>query len=147
MAKDDAESVKWYRKAAEQGYAHAQTNLGMAYLNGVGVAKSDQEAAKWFQKAAMQGDVRAMTNMGVCYFLGAGVAKDEVEAYAYLNLAGVTDEQARKGLGLLEKVISPEARLWGQKRTKELQKEIECHLGIIKDLRKAAEREMTRKGA
>lgn len=29
--------MKWYRKAAEQGYAYAQNSLGRCYENGKGV--------------------------------------------------------------------------------------------------------------
>ena len=37
VEQDDAEAVKWYRLAAEQGDADAQANLGtMAYHNGKG---------------------------------------------------------------------------------------------------------------
>ena len=34
VAKDYAESMKWYRKAAEQGHACAQYNLGFCYYQG-----------------------------------------------------------------------------------------------------------------
>ena len=37
--KDQAEAVKWYRKAAEQNDAKAQFNLGVCYDDGQGVAK------------------------------------------------------------------------------------------------------------
>ena len=57
-----------------------------------------------------------------------GVLKDEIEAYAYYNLAGITYEKARNNLTTLEKKLSPEARLRGQQRTKELQKEIEAKI-------------------
>ena len=50
MAKDEAEAVKWYRKAAEQNYAIAQYNLGICYANGDGVAKDDAEAVSGFAK-------------------------------------------------------------------------------------------------
>jgi len=53
------EGVKWYRKAAEQGYARAQNNLGNLYYNGEGVAKDEVEAVKWFRKAAEQGHADA----------------------------------------------------------------------------------------
>src|SRR5262245_3026661 len=46
LAKDDVESVKWYRKAAEQDYAPAQHNLGLCYRDGRGVTKDEQEAVK-----------------------------------------------------------------------------------------------------
>ena len=54
VAKDDAEAVKWYRKAAEQNDAWAQFNLGYCYANGQGVAKDKVEAVKWYRKAAEQ---------------------------------------------------------------------------------------------
>jgi hypothetical protein len=60
------------------------------------------------------------------------VAKDWVEAYAYWSLAGRTDEDARKMLAALEKILSPRDRLRGQQRTKELQKEIEAKIAAKK---------------
>ena len=60
---DYAEAVKWYRKAAEQGYARAQYNLGVCYGNGKGVPKNRAEAVKWFRKAAEQGHERAKENL------------------------------------------------------------------------------------
>jgi TPR repeat protein len=55
IPKDDAEAIKWYRKAADQGYAEAQTYLGTMYQDGQGVPKDDVEAVKWYRKAADQG--------------------------------------------------------------------------------------------
>ena len=52
MAQNDAEAVRWYRKAAEQGDAAAQFNLGSMYDDGRGVAQSSSEAFKWYRKAA-----------------------------------------------------------------------------------------------
>ena len=43
------------RKAAEQGIAEAQSNLGLMYSDGLGVKQDYTEAAKWFRKAAEQG--------------------------------------------------------------------------------------------
>ena len=45
-AKNEVEAVKWYRKAAEQGNAGAQFNLGNMLGNGQGTAKNDVEAVK-----------------------------------------------------------------------------------------------------
>ena len=36
VAKDKAEAVKWFRKAAEQNVADAQFSLGVCYANGQG---------------------------------------------------------------------------------------------------------------
>ena len=59
MAKDAAEAVKWFRKAAEQGFAGAQGNLGICYHNGQGVTKDYVEAYKWLSLASAQGNENA----------------------------------------------------------------------------------------
>jgi TPR repeat protein len=48
-------AIEWYEKAAEQGDAKAQYNLGVLYRQGQGVDKSDSSAMRWFTKAAAQG--------------------------------------------------------------------------------------------
>ena len=37
VERDKAEAVKWFRKAAKQGYAEAQFSLGVLYYIGAGV--------------------------------------------------------------------------------------------------------------
>jgi TPR repeat protein len=56
VAKDEAEAVKWYRKAAEQNDDDAQYNLGVCYAKGQGIAKDYVEGYKWLLLAAAQGD-------------------------------------------------------------------------------------------
>lgn len=56
VPQDDKEAVKWFRKAAEQGFATAQSNLGWMYEKGRGVPQDDKEAIKWYRKAADQGN-------------------------------------------------------------------------------------------
>jgi S1-C subfamily serine protease len=53
------EAVKWYRKAAEQNYAPAQSGLGYCYALGQGVTKDYVESYKWMLLAAGQGDKNA----------------------------------------------------------------------------------------
>ena len=55
VEQDDAEAVKWYRLAAEQGDADAQASLGWMYASGRGVEQDDAEAVKWYRLAAEQG--------------------------------------------------------------------------------------------
>ena len=55
VPEDNAEAVKWYRKAAEQGDAVAQTNLGAMYAKGEGVPEDYVRALAWFNLAAAQG--------------------------------------------------------------------------------------------
>ena len=45
-------AVKWYKLAAEQGYASAQFNLGVMYYTGNGVPKNHKTAVNWYRLAA-----------------------------------------------------------------------------------------------
>jgi len=69
-AQSDAEAARWYCKAADQGIADAQFNLGNMFAQGRGVAQSDVEAARWYRKAADQGDAIAQNNLGEHFFRG-----------------------------------------------------------------------------
>ena len=51
--------MKWYTKAAEQGHASAQYNLGVMYDTGKGALQDYKEAVKWYTKAAEQGHANA----------------------------------------------------------------------------------------
>jgi hypothetical protein len=62
VAKDAVAAVKWFRKAAEQNLAAAQSNLGVCYERGDGVAKYEVEAYKWYALAGAQGDTKAKRN-------------------------------------------------------------------------------------
>jgi TPR repeat protein len=56
----------WYQKAAEQGYAPAQTNLGVLYMTGYeGVPPNRAVAVHWFNEAALQGNRAAEDNLRV----------------------------------------------------------------------------------
>ena len=59
VAQDYARAAAWYRKAAGEGDAMAQFNLGWMYDYGRGVAQDDAQAVAWYRKAAEQGDARA----------------------------------------------------------------------------------------
>jgi len=102
VTRDNAEAVKWYRKAAEQGYSHAQNNLGIMYAQGKGVPKDYAVAMAWFEKAAKQNYAGAQNSLGLMYADGMGVAKDENEAVKWYRKAA---EQglavAQNNLGLM----------------------------------------------
>jgi TPR repeat protein len=95
LRKDDAESVKWYRMAAERGDATAQYNLGWRYADGRGVPVDKAEAVKWYRKAAERNQPDAQAHLGYCYYTGTGVEQDWAEAYKWEDLAR---EQGRHGL-------------------------------------------------
>jgi TPR repeat protein/tRNA A-37 threonylcarbamoyl transferase component Bud32 len=95
------EAVKWYRLAADQGYANAQCNLGFCYEKGNGVMKDEKEAVKWYRLAADQGWANAQCNLGFCYDNGTGVMKDEKEAVKWYRLAADQgDVNAQYNLGV-----------------------------------------------
>jgi TPR repeat protein len=54
------DAVSWFRKAAEQGHARGQFQLGIIYLNGWGVPPDRTEAINWFRRAAAKGDTDAV---------------------------------------------------------------------------------------
>ncbi len=80
VPEDYAEAEKWYRKAAEQGFAPAQFDLGFMYFFGLGVTQDYAETARWYRKAAEQGYAVAQFRLGEMYALGQGVPKDLAEA-------------------------------------------------------------------
>ena len=86
-----AETARWYRTAAEQGFAFAQFSLGAMHVNGTGVIPQDREAAvRWFRLAAEQGYGLAQYNLGVMYAGGIGVVQNNVHAYAWLSIGFAT---------------------------------------------------------
>ena len=93
--KNEKEAFKWYKKAAEQGDAWAQNNLGVCYENGQGVTKDKKEAAKWYRKAAEQGEASAQFYLAEMYEQGEGVDRDIAEAVKWYNEAGKNDAFAK----------------------------------------------------
>jgi TPR repeat protein len=47
--------MQWFRKAADQGLAVAQTNIGTLYEHGLGVPADRKKARYWYELAAKQG--------------------------------------------------------------------------------------------
>ena len=87
MKQDHSEAARWYRKAAEQGHAVAQYNLGVMYKNGQGVKQDHAEAVRWYRKAAEQGQADAQCSLGVMYLNGQGVRQDHAEAVRWYRKA------------------------------------------------------------
>ncbi len=86
-------AVYWFRKAAEQGNAEAQLNMGVFYAEGycekspAGIKKNPEQAFQWFCKAADQGNVDGIQMCGLCYSEGFGVSKDSNRAVEYFRKA------------------------------------------------------------
>jgi serine/threonine-protein kinase len=108
--KDIVGAVRFYRSAANGGYAEAQNLIGILYATGSdGVAQDDKEAVTWYQKAADQNFAKAQKNLGDMYFFGRGVDRDYKQAVTWYTKASdqqFADAQFRlgymfeKGLGM-----------------------------------------------
>jgi TPR repeat protein len=84
---DPGLAAGWFYRAAEQGYADAQFNLGLMYANGEGIEADTSKAVELFQKAAEQGNVDAQNNLAAMYYTGEGVARDVDAAIEWFEKA------------------------------------------------------------
>ena len=73
-------AAELFAKAAAQGHAVAQYNLGYMYEMGKGVKEDKAKAAELYAKAAEQGHAIAQCNLGIMYFNGKGVKEDKAKA-------------------------------------------------------------------
>ena len=82
-----AEAMEWFRKAALQGSLDAETNIGLMYADGVGVAKDPAQAINWFRLAADGGEAAAQYNLALVYARGEGTPQDYKESTRWLTAA------------------------------------------------------------
>ena len=79
-------------RAAAQGNAAAQFNLGVLYENGRGTKADFAKANEWYRKASVQGDALAIGNLGMLYLRGDGVKENKVAGVALLWLSASRDQ-------------------------------------------------------
>src|SRR6266571_6010093 len=102
VRKDDAEAVKWLRKAADQDNPVAERFLAEMYFKGRGVPADNAEAAKWLRLAAEQGDPQSQHNLAVLYTQGLGVPRNLKEAVKWMRKAAEQGLAAGQvGMGVL----------------------------------------------
>ncbi len=110
-ATDDAAALSRYHKAADQGNARAQYNLGLMYENGRGgLPKDDRAALIWYRRSADQGNASAQCNIGFMYEKGRYLFQDDHAALTWYQKAadqgyaraqgvlGIFHERGRGGL-------------------------------------------------
>jgi TPR repeat protein len=99
---DIGQARHWLEKAARHGYAPAQVNLAVIYINGWGTAQNYGAALNWLTAAAKQGHPSAYANLGILYLNGWGVRRDYDEARKLLELAAKAGNSlAQSNLGYL----------------------------------------------
>lgn len=91
-----AESILWFKKAAQHGYVKAQSSLGIMYMIGLGTKIDFPESFKWNKKAAEAGNVEAMYNLAQLYEKGKGVEQSSNKAVFWY------EQSAKQGFTLSE---------------------------------------------
>ena len=99
-ATDTAQAVEWLRKAAAQGYAPAEFQMGQIYDFGFGVSQDNDRAFQWYRLAAQHGSAAGQRAVGECYEKGRGVeANARAAAEWYRRAADGDDLRAQYLLG------------------------------------------------
>lgn len=118
VPQDDATSVFWYRRAAEQGLSEAQFQVGLHhfqlalqhcrqlgfdhYSPGKACSQGESQAEKWLRKAADQGHAKAQYSLATLYRNGVGVAQSDAAAMSwYQKAAGQGLAEAQYGIGVM----------------------------------------------
>jgi TPR repeat protein len=86
---DDAEALKWFRKASEAGVAKADRYIGLLHEGGrAGVPRSQSEALRWYRSGAEKGDADALAKVAEAYERGKyGLSADQAEAERWYRRA------------------------------------------------------------
>lgn len=88
---DERAALNWIGKAAAQGNAAAQFELGGYYT--LEPHRDWRRAVDLLRQSALRGYAPAQTSLAMLYLAGAGVAEDRIEAYAWLGLAAEQGER------------------------------------------------------
>jgi uncharacterized protein len=97
MSPEEKKVAEW-QKAAAQGQADAQYNLGVMYAKGEGVPYDAGKAVEWYEKAAAQGHADAQCRLGVAYATGKGLPKDATKAVEWYEKAAAQGHAAAQYL-------------------------------------------------
>lgn len=82
-----SKAIEYYTKSANNGFAPAQTRLGLCYDMGYTGAVEPVKAFEWYRKAAEQGYADAQCNLGYCYSSGNGVKVNQQQALNWYRKA------------------------------------------------------------
>lgn len=88
VPRDDAEGLRWLRKASDQGSPQGQFELGtITYTGLAGVDEDEMAAFDLFQRAARQGHASGMFMVADCLLEGIGCKQDQARAVPLLKAA------------------------------------------------------------
>ncbi|WP_447985014.1 tetratricopeptide repeat protein [Nitrospira sp. Nam74] len=87
VLQDYAEAIRWYRRAAAQGYQAAMWHLWDMYRRNRGIPFERQAAHLWLREAAQEGDAVAQYFLAEASMNGKYQSRDLVKAYMWLILS------------------------------------------------------------
>ncbi len=91
VRESDAMALQWFDRAARQGLADAQFQVGNMYAYGLAAAPAGDDparlAAQWYFEAARQGHADAQYSLGILFLTGTGVSQDAAEARKWIDRA------------------------------------------------------------
>lgn len=64
LARNEADALYWYMRAAEEESPEGKVQVGLCYLYGTGVEQNHQKACYWLERAAESGNAEAMYHAG-----------------------------------------------------------------------------------
>jgi TPR repeat protein len=83
VGQNESKAVAWYTKAAENGHAEAQFNLGTMVLQGEGVEKNIEKGIWWMEQAVANGYEYSAHVLAMFYRDGAYGIKPDGEKAKY----------------------------------------------------------------
>ena len=93
------------RAAAERGDPAAQFQMGLFYMNGIGVDRDEDKAVEWLEKAAAQNHAQAQYNLGIYY---AKFSDREAQRLAVKWLKeAVKEDHADAQFNLAQRYLNP----------------------------------------
>jgi TPR repeat protein len=136
-SQDDAEALRWYRLAADRGYAPAECRVGEMYEAGRGGSRDIAEAVRWYSRAAGQGFASAQFRLGLIWTQekatrrgsaielewcrwAAAPCEDEEALDWYTEAANQGSDNARSYLGVLWRKAADRGEAFAQ-----------CHLASM----------------
>jgi hypothetical protein len=99
VTQDDAEAVRWYRRAAVRNSVLAQNNLAWMSEQGRGLERDYSAALFWYKLSAQSGNVAAQHSLAFLYERGLGLPPNPTLAAEWYERAlRQGDESARTAL-------------------------------------------------
>lgn len=131
---DPKQAVEYLKKAAEQRMPEAQYELGIIYLEGIGVPRHESMAIEYLEKSAAQGFADAQNRLGI-YYKESNSKNNLIDAVEWFRRAAVQNHiAAQKNLakcyaeGIGVEQVPQLATYWYQKAAGQGDKEAKSKL-------------------